>query len=116
MTMDEYMDRGQFDPKMIALILRTTIDELADTLGLEKDDLQFKHRIASDQTQRRLRQFVEVLNTVEQRFRSKLMAYAWYRSEPLAGFGGQTAMQLVCKDRSEDILNFVDAIDCGLHA
>lgn len=109
MTVVEYTEQGQFAPKKIARILRTTIDELALTLGFEKGDLQRKDRITSDITQGRLCQFIGVLNKVEPRFGSKLMAYAWYRSEPLAGFGGRTAMQLVCEDRSDDVLNYIDA-------
>jgi hypothetical protein len=34
---------------------------------------------------------VEVLNRVEPRFGSPVIAYAWYRSTPLPGFDGQTA-------------------------
>jgi len=110
----QYTENGQFAPGKIAHTLRTTIDELAVTLGVEKGDLQ--HRTSSDFTQDRLSQFVEVLNKIESRFGSKLMAYAWYRSEPLAGFGGRTAMHLVCEDRSDEVLRYVDAIDAGLHA
>ena len=39
---------------------------------------------------------------VERRFGSALVAYAWYRSEPLPGFGGQTAMQLVRDGKADE--------------
>ncbi len=94
----------------------TTADELARSLGLGKDAIQRKERIASDKTQRRLRQMIEILNKVEPRFGSALLAYAWYRSEPLSGFSGQTAMQLVHDGRADDVLNYVDAVDAGVHA
>ena len=45
-----------------------------------------KDRIASQKTQKRLREMVEILNKIELRFGSDLIAYAWYRSEPLAAF------------------------------
>ena len=95
MTVAEYADHGLFAPKKIAGALRTTSEELARSLGLGRDAIQRKDRIASDRTQRRLRNMIEVLNKVEPRFGSALLAYAWYRSEPLAGFDGRTAMQLV---------------------
>jgi len=38
---------------------------------------------------------VEVLGKAEPCLGSPLLAYAWYRSEPLMGFSGQTAMHLV---------------------
>ncbi|OYY80470.1 MAG: hypothetical protein B7Y61_15740, partial [Rhizobiales bacterium 35-66-30] len=78
--------------------------------------VQRKDRVRSDKTQRRLREMVEVINKVEPRFGSTLMAYAWYRSEPLPGFSGQTAMQLVRNGRVDDVLDYVDAVDVGVHA
>ena len=87
---------------------------MARTAGLGKDAVQRRDRAGSDKTQRRLRELIEILNKVEPR--SPLMAYAWYRSEPLPGFSGQTAMQLVRAGRSEDVLDYVDAVDAGVHA
>ena len=110
MAIQNYADNGAFAPRKIVDALRTTSDELARSLGLGKD------AIASDRTQRRLRQMVEVLNKVEPRFGSALLAYAWYRSEPLPGFSGQTAMQLVQSNRADDVLTYIDAVDAGIHA
>ena len=107
---------GVFAPTQIAALLRTTNDELARTIGLGKDAVQRKARVSSDKTQRRLREMVEVLNKVEPRFGSALIAYAWYRSEPLAGFDGMTAMQLVREGRANDVLDYVDAVDAGVYA
>jgi hypothetical protein len=44
------------------------------------------------------------------------MAYAWYRSEPLAGFDNRTAMQLVQEGRAQQVLDYIDAVDAGLYA
>ena len=53
---------------------------------------------------------------LESRFGSELIAYAWYRSEPLPGFSGQTAMQLVRAGRAADVLEYIDAVDAGVFA
>jgi len=45
-----------------------------------------------------------------------IMAYAWYRSEPLSGFSGETAMELVRCDRVQDVLTYIDAVNAGVHA
>ncbi len=111
-----YAEDGVFAPKKIAATLRTTSEEVARTVGLGKDAIQRKDRVRSDRTQRRLREMIEILNKVEPRFGSSLVAYAWYRSEPLAGFSGQTAMQLVRDGRAADVLDYVDAVDAGVHA
>jgi len=112
----QYAADGVFAPRRIAEALRTTSEEIARTAGLGKDAIQRKDRIGSDKTQRRLREMVEVINKVEPRFGSALMAYAWYRSEPLPGFSGQTAMQLVRGGRADDVLDYIDAVDAGVHA
>jgi hypothetical protein len=116
MGLTQYADGGIFAPRRIAEAFRTTSEEVARTAGLGKDAIQRKDRMRSGKTQRRLREMVEIINKVEPRFGSGLMAYAWYRSEPLPGFSGQTAMQLVRSGRAEDVLDYIDAVDAGVHA
>ena len=116
MALAQYADDGIFAPRKIADAFRTTSEEIAQTTGLGRDAIQRKERIRSDKTQRRLREMVEIVNKVEPRFGSALIAYAWYRSEPLAGFSGQTAMQLVRNGRAAEVLDYVDAVDAGVHA
>ena len=116
MGLAQYSDNGLFAPRKIADALRTTSDEVARSAGLGRDAVQRKDRVQSDKTQKRLREMVEILNKVEPRFGSALMAYAWYRSEPLAGFSGQTAMQLVLTGRASEVLDYIDAVDAGVHA
>ncbi|QOV96325.1 hypothetical protein [Novosphingobium sp. ES2-1] len=98
MAIQNYADNGAFAPRKVVDVLRTTSDELARSLGLGKNAIQRKDRIASTRTQRRLRQMVEVLNKVEPRF------------------SGQTAMQLVQNNRADDVLAYIDAVDTGIHA
>jgi hypothetical protein len=112
----QYSDDGFFAPRKIADAFRTTSEEVARTAGLGKDAVQRKQRVRSDKTQRRLREMVEIINKIEGRFGSALMAYAWYRSEPLPGFSGQTAMQLVRSGRADEVLDYIDAVDAGVHA
>lgn len=116
MGLVQYADDGFFAPRKIAAALRTTSEEVARTAGLGRDAVQRKDRVRSDKTQRRLREMVEILNKVEPRFGSNLMAYAWYRSEPLPGFSGQTAMQLVLNGRADEVLDYIDAVDAGVYA
>ncbi|MEO3388185.1 antitoxin Xre/MbcA/ParS toxin-binding domain-containing protein [Mesorhizobium sp. CAU 1741] len=116
MGLVQYADDGFFAPRKIAEVFRTTSEEIARTAGLGRDAVQRKDRVRSDKTQRRLREMVEIINKVEPRFGSTLIAYAWYRSEPLPGFSGQTAMQLVRAGRADEVLAYVDAVDAGVYA
>jgi hypothetical protein len=116
MHIDAFAEGGLFAPARIAEVLRTTKDEVARTIGLGRDALIRADRVQSPKTQKRLREMVEILNRVEPRFGSPLIAYAWYRSEPLAGFGGLTPMQLVRDGRAADVMDYIDAVDAGVHA
>jgi len=116
MGLVRYAHDGFFAPRKIAEAFRTTSEEVARTAGLGKDAVQRKERVRSDRTQRRLREMVEIINKVEPRFGSAMMAYAWYRSEPLPGFSGLTAMQLVRSGRADDVLEYVDAVEAGVYA
>lgn len=116
MQLTNFAEGGHFEPRKIAAALRTSSEEIAMKVGLGKDTLQRRTRITSDKTQRRLRELVEVLNKVEPRFGSELMAYAWYRSEPLPGFDGRTAMQLVQDGKAQQVLEYIDAVDAGVFA
>jgi hypothetical protein len=111
-----FTDHGQFSPARVAAALRTTRDEVASSVGLGRDAVMRPERIASVRTQQRLRHLVEILNRLEPRFGSALIAYAWYRSEPLPGFDGRTAMQLVRNGRAEAVMDYIDAVDAGVHA
>lgn len=116
MHITTFVEGGQFAPGRIAEVLRTTKDEIARTVGLGRDAVMRPERVASAKTQKRLREMVEILNRVEPRFGSSLIAYAWYRSEPLAGFAGMTAMQLVRDGRAADVMDYIDAVEAGVHA
>lgn len=116
MSLSQYAESGLFAPRKIADALRTTSEEVAKSAGLGRDAVQRKDRIKSDKTQRRLREMIEIVNKVEPRFGSALMAYAWYRSEPLPGFSGHTAMQLVRGGRADEVLDYIDAVDAGVFA
>lgn len=116
MNLMNFAEAGQFEPRKIAATLRTSSEEIALSLGLAKDAVQRRTRIQSDKTQRRLRELVEVINKVEPRFGSDLIAYAWFRSETLAGFDGRTAMQLVKEGKAQQVLDYIDAVDAGVFA
>ena len=116
MRIEVFAEGGTFAPARIAEVLRTTREEIARTVGLGRDALVRADRVQSPRTQKRLREMVEILNRVEPRFGSALIAYAWYRSEPLTGFAGLTAMQLVRDGRAAEVMDYIDAVDAGIHA
>lgn len=57
-----------------------------------------------------------ILDRVTPRFATRRDAQAWYRAEPIVGFGGLTAQRLVRMGRGIEVLNYLDASDAGVHA
>lgn len=103
MEMRNLIEDRLISPDRLAHHLRTTKREIGETLGIAPESLSRRQRIASVSVQTSLRHLVEILNTVSPAVGSSLMAYAWYRSEPITGFGGRTPEEIV-KDGENDAL------------
>lgn len=96
-------DRNLISPSRLADSLRTTQREIGQTIGVAPESLSRKSRVGSVAVQTKLRHLVEVLNAVTPMTGSAIMAYAWFRSEPLAGFGGRTPEQVVKDGEGEGL-------------
>jgi hypothetical protein len=107
-------DPDGFSPRLIAAHLMTTVEDVARSTGMGRDSLSRKDRIQTPKVQTRLREMVEIVNRVAPRLGSDLAAYAWYRSEPLSGFGGMTAMHLLADGRAYEVMDYIDAVDAGV--
>ena len=116
MRFSEFVEDQVFSPALVADALRTTKSEIAGTLGLGKDAFGRASRIKARKTQVRLRQMLEILNRVEDASGSPLAAYAWFRAEPLAGFGGATPDQLLREGKADQVHAYLDRIMAGGHA
>lgn len=116
MRFEEFVEDRVFSPTLVADALRTTKSEIAATLGLGKDAFTRRSRIRARKTQIRLRQMLEILNRVEAATGSPLVAYAWFRAEPLPGFGGITPDRLVREGRADEVHAYLDRIAAGGYA
>ena len=113
---DAYIEGNLFSPAKIASALRTTKAEISETLGLASDALIRRQRMEATKTQTRLREMLEILNRVEPITGSILGAYAWFRSEPLQGFGGQTPDQLVRAGHANRVHAYLNRVMAGGYA
>ena len=116
MQLSEFTSGDVLSPVLIAESLRTTRGEIALTLGLGKDAFLQKERIEAVKTQTRLGEMLEILNRVEPQVGSILAAYAWFRSEPLPGFGNRTPDRLVRNGQAALIHAYLDRIEAGGYA
>ena len=104
MQFQEFVEDQVFSPTLVADALRTTKSEIASTLGLGKDAFTRSSRVRARKTQARLRQMLEILNRVEAATGSPLAAYAWFRAEPLPGFGIRRPRRISCCAKAEPIM------------
>ena len=116
MRFQEFVEDQVFSPVLIAEALRTTKSEIAGTLGLGKDAFSRSSRVRARKTQVRLRQMLEILNRVEVETGSPLAAYAWFRAQPLPGFGGATPDLLLRDGRADQVHAYLDRIMAGGYA
>ena len=116
MKIQAFIEDGFFSPKLISDELLTTKSEMAKTLGLAQDVFSRVERLRAKKTQTRLREMLEVLIRANQFTDSLLAAYAWYRSEPIVGFGGHTASSLVRDGHADWIHEYFDRKQAGGYA
>lgn len=55
----------------------------------------------------------DVIEMIALRFETRAAAYEWYRFEPLPGFNGRTAMQLVQDGEARQVIDYISAVDAG---
>jgi len=82
-------------PDKLAATLLTTKREIGQTIGISGESLSRRERVRSPATQTSLRHMIEILIAVTPMVGNPVMAYAWFRSEPVIGFGGRTPDQIV---------------------
>ncbi|MBX9700700.1 MAG: MbcA/ParS/Xre antitoxin family protein [Acetobacteraceae bacterium] len=110
---------GSFTPQGLVAMdrlaeeVRVTKTELAALAGLSRDAVSKTARATSPATQARLRDVVEILNRIQGWSGSPTQALAWYRAQPLPGFGDRTAEELVKDGRAEAVKRHLGRIAEG---
>lgn len=56
------------------------------------------------------------MERIKDRFASSEEAHAWYAAKALLSLSGKTARDLVQVGRVRDVMDYIDAIDAGVHA
>ena len=87
--------------------------QLATTLGLGRDSLYKAKRAASEKTQTRVREMLEVIVRVVPWAGGEPQAMAWYRAQPIAAFGDRTAEALVKEGKAAVVRDYLDFLSQG---
>lgn len=96
--------------------LHLTKTDLALVLGMSRDSLSKTSRLTAQASQRKLRDFVEILVRVAPWAGSIPQAFAWFSAQPLPSFGDQTAADLVREGRTQAVKSYISRIAVGGYA
>jgi Protein of unknown function (DUF2384) len=87
--------------------------QIARSLGLPKEAVHKRDRLVAPKTQQRLREMLEIVNRVSMWAGGQVQAMAWYRSQPIAALGDQTAEGLVKAGKADLVREYLDGIAVG---
>jgi hypothetical protein len=103
---------GVLSVDRVAEVFKLTKFQLADVLGLSRETLYKSSRAAAPKTQARMREMLDIISFVEPWCGGKLQAMAWYRAQPIVGFG-RTAESLVKSGHASWVRDHLDRIALG---
>lgn len=104
------------ESRLIAERLHVNKTQLADVLGIGVDSLRRSNRERAGRVQTRMRDMIEIINRSQPWAGSMNQAVAWYRSQPLPSFGGQTAEELVKEGKAAAVKAYLARINEGGYA
>ena len=97
----------------VARAFGMTSGQIAASLGLPREAVYKRDRMVAKKTQTRLREMLEIISRVSDWAGGDLAAMAWYRSQGIAAFGGQTAEALVKAGKADAVREYLDGIALG---
>jgi hypothetical protein len=97
----------------VADTFRMSKGQFAETAGLKRETFYKAGRANAPKTQARMREMLEILSRISAWAGGEAQAMAWYRSQPIAAFGGRTAEALVKSGEAADVRDYLDHIAQG---
>ncbi len=102
--LSEFMQNEIISPNVLVNKLRTTKNEVCLVLGLCETSLTKQELIESNHVQMALCEFLNILTAALPFSFNYVTAFAWFRSEPIVGFGGRFPEQIL-RDGEYDALH-----------
>lgn len=87
--------------------------QLAETIGLTRETVYRAARVAAPKTQARATEMLEIVGRIADWAGGEKQAFAWYRAEPIAAFGGRTAESLVKEGKASAVRDYLDHVATG---
>jgi uncharacterized protein (DUF2384 family) len=106
-------DRGLLSPRRVSDRLRMPVAQLARLARLHRNTLSHPE---SALVQTRLGEIVTILAKAAELGGDPDKAVVWFRHQPIAAFGNQTAEELVAAGHGEAVLGHLDDLRDGAYA
>ena len=110
------VEQDAIDAESVADFFGISKTQLAETMGISREAFYKRSRSEAPKTQTRLREMLEILNRISDWAGGRTRAMAWYRSQPIAAFGGRTAESLVKSGNAAALRDYLDHIAIGGYA
>ncbi len=94
--------------------LGLTPSELAKLVGIARNTLGAKS--ATRTVDAGLRPITRILATATEMAGDESRAAIWFKHQPIVGWAGKTAYDLVREGKSDDVLAYLEAVRAGVHA
>ena len=104
---------GKVSVERVASTFGMSKTQIAETVGLRREAVFKVAREHAPKTQTRMREMLEIINRVSDWAGGEHQAMAWYRSQPLPAFGGQTAEGLVKAGLATPLRDYLDHLALG---
>ena len=97
-------------PSRFSKVLGVKVTSLAELTGVHRNTLR---NPSSERLQLRMREMVKVISAAAQLNGDLQKAIYWYRNEPIADYGQQTAAELVADGHAEAVLAYIRDLENG---
>lgn len=100
--------------RRVAELLGVTLGELASLIGVARNTLAAK--TGARKVDAALSPVVRILAMAGEMAGSEERAAIWFKHQPLPGWGGKTAYDLVGEGKSDKVLAYLEAVRSGVYA
>lgn len=101
-------------PRRVSEALGVTLTELAGLIGIARNTLTAKS--GARKVDAALSPVVRILSMAGEMAGGEERAAIWFKHQPLPGWAGKTAYDLVREGKADKVLNYLEAVRSGVYA
>lgn len=112
--LDDVREADAISPRRLSERLRMPLARLAEVTRLHRNTLS--GNAGSPATQERLSEITRIVAKAAELAGDEGRAIIWFRHQPLPGFGGDTAEELVADGHAPAVLAYLEQLRDGVYA